>query len=176
VLVCTLRDAPEENIMDDKDTRRPRPAPEAASELDLIARAQRGEEAAFFALYELHKAQVYSICLRLLGAAEEAEGLTRNIFLWVFRKISVVRDEDEFSALLQEAAVHSALAVRRARALAHQLGPSQGNASEAKRDELAREEASQRRAESTSVSQRKKRLRPQLVELDARPRFWIRNS
>jgi hypothetical protein len=53
-----------EKVMDGKETCTQRPRPEPDSKSLLTARAQQGEEAAFFALYELHKARVYSICLR----------------------------------------------------------------------------------------------------------------
>jgi hypothetical protein len=84
-----------ETFMDGTETRTQRPRREPDSKSSLIARAQQGEEAAFFALYELHKTRVYSICLRTAGTAQAAERLTQNIFLGVFRTISVVRNERE---------------------------------------------------------------------------------
>ena len=36
-----------------------------ASIADLVARARRGEEAAFEALFESHKRRVYALCLRM---------------------------------------------------------------------------------------------------------------
>jgi DNA-directed RNA polymerase specialized sigma24 family protein len=163
-----------EKFMDGKETCTQRPRSEPDSKALLIARAQQGEEAAFFALYELHKARVYSICLRLAETAQAAERLTRNIFLQVFRKISAIRDDDKFSALLLEAAVRSAFTMRRA--LAPQPGFRADNVSEAKQGELLCDEASQRHAESSNVCQGKKRIRPRLLELDASPCFRIGNS
>ena len=67
------------------------PAPKAASEAQLIARAQRGEEEAFAGLFEAHKRRVYSLCLRMTSNTAEAEDLTQEAFLQLFRKISTFR-------------------------------------------------------------------------------------
>jgi RNA polymerase sigma-70 factor, ECF subfamily len=83
------------------------------SELQLISRAQRGDEKALFGLYELYKRRVYSLCLRISGAAEEAEELTREVFLRVFRGISAFTDEAEFAAALEELSIRLALSARR---------------------------------------------------------------
>jgi DNA-directed RNA polymerase specialized sigma24 family protein len=163
-----------EQVMNGKKTCTQPPRPEPDSKALLIARAQQGEEAAFFPLYELHKARVYSIRLRIAGTAQPAERLIRNIFLQVFRKLSATRDDDEFSALLLEAAVRSAFTMRRA--LAPQPASRADNVSEAKQGDLLCDEASQRHAESSNMCQGKKRIRPRLLELDASPCFRIGNS
>jgi RNA polymerase sigma-70 factor (ECF subfamily) len=74
---------------------------EASAEAGLIARAQRGEEAAFEALFEAHKRRVYFICLRMIHDAAEAEDLTQEVFIKVFRKISTFRGDAAFSTWLQ---------------------------------------------------------------------------
>ena len=85
------------------------PAPKAASEAQLIARAQRGEEEAFAALFEAHKRRVYSLCLRMTGNTAEAEDLTQEAFLQLFRKISTFRGESAFSTWLHRLAVNVVL-------------------------------------------------------------------
>jgi RNA polymerase sigma-70 factor (ECF subfamily) len=80
-----------------------------ASENDLIGRAQRGEEAAFAALYEAHKRRVYSLCLRMTGNTAEAEDLTQEAFLLVFRKISTFRRESAFFTWLHRLVVNAVL-------------------------------------------------------------------
>jgi RNA polymerase sigma-70 factor (ECF subfamily) len=85
------------------------PAPKAASEAQLIARAQRGEEEAFAALFEAHKRRVYSLCLRMTGNTAEAEDLTQEAFLQLFRKISTFRSESAFSTWLHRLAVNVVL-------------------------------------------------------------------
>ena len=84
-------------------------ATKAASETQLIALAQKGDEAAFAALFELHKRRVYSLCLRMTSNTAEAEDLTQEAFLQLFRKISTFRGEAAFSTWLHRLAVNVVL-------------------------------------------------------------------
>jgi RNA polymerase sigma-70 factor, ECF subfamily len=81
----------------------------AATETQLIARAQQGDEEAFAALFEAHKRRVYSLCLRMLGNPTEAEDLTQEAFLQLFRKIATFRGESAFSTWLHRLAVNVVL-------------------------------------------------------------------
>ncbi len=83
--------------------------PKAASETQLIARAQQGDEQAFSALFEAHKRRVYSLCLRMTGNTAEAEDLTQEAFLQLFRKISTFRGESAFSTWLHRLSVNVVL-------------------------------------------------------------------
>lgn len=87
------------------------------SESDLVARAQRGEEGAFAALFEAHKRRVYFLCLRMTGAPDEAEDLTQEAFLRAFRKISTFRGEAAFFTWLHRLAVNVVLMHLRKRRL-----------------------------------------------------------
>jgi len=84
-------------------------APKTTSETQLIARAQRGDEEAFAALFELHKRRVYSLCLRMTGDAAEAEDLAQEAFLQLFRKIATFRGESAFSTWLHRLVVNVVL-------------------------------------------------------------------
>jgi RNA polymerase sigma-70 factor (ECF subfamily) len=84
-------------------------ASKPALESQLIARAQRGEEEAFAALYGLHKRRVYSLCLRMTGDTAEAEDLTQEAFLQLFRKIATFRGESAFSTWLHRLVVNVVL-------------------------------------------------------------------
>jgi RNA polymerase sigma-70 factor, ECF subfamily len=84
-------------------------APAAATETQLIARAQQGNEEAFAALFEAHKRRVYSLCLRMLGNPTEAEDLTQEAFLQLFRKIATFRGESAFSTWLHRLSVNVVL-------------------------------------------------------------------
>ena len=85
------------------------PASKVASETQLITRAQQGDEEAFSALFESHKRRVYSLCLRMTGNTAEAEDLTQEAFLQLFRKISTFRGESAFSTWLHRLAVNVVL-------------------------------------------------------------------
>jgi RNA polymerase sigma-70 factor (ECF subfamily) len=81
----------------------------AASSVELIARAQRGEEKAFEALFHQHKKHVYCLCLRVLGNPAEAEELTQDAFLQLFRKIHTFRGQSAFSTWLHRLTLNLAL-------------------------------------------------------------------
>ena len=84
-------------------------APVAAQVTDLVSRAQRGNEAAFAALYEAHKRTVYSLCLRMTRSPADAQDLTQDAFLQVFRKIATFRGESAFSTWLHRLVVNLVL-------------------------------------------------------------------
>ena len=84
-------------------------ASKAASDAELIARAQRGDEEAFGALFEVHKRRVYSLCLRMTGDTAEAEDLAQEAFLQLFRKIATFRGESAFSTWLHRLVVNVVL-------------------------------------------------------------------
>jgi RNA polymerase sigma-70 factor (ECF subfamily) len=74
--------------------------PDAASLRDAIHLAQQGDAAAFETIYQLHSRRVYSLCLRMIGDPVEAEDLTQEAFLQLFRKIHTFRGESAFSSWL----------------------------------------------------------------------------
>jgi len=79
------------------------------SETEAIERARQGDANAFEALYDLHKRRVYSLCLRMTANAAEAEDLTQEAFLQLFRKIGTFRGESAFSTWLHRMAVNVVL-------------------------------------------------------------------
>jgi len=83
--------------------------PASFSDAELIARAQRGEESAFEALYHAHKRRVYHLCFRMIGNTAEAEELTQEAFLRVFRKIHMFRGDSAFSTWLHRLSVNVVL-------------------------------------------------------------------
>ena len=86
-----------------------RPAKVESSEEEAIARAQRGDTAAFEFLYKTHCGHVYSVCLRMIRNPAEAEDLTQQTFLQVFRKIGTFRGDSGFSTWLHRVAVNIVL-------------------------------------------------------------------
>ena len=85
----------------------------AADELILVQRAQRGDEEAFAALFQLHRRRVYSVCLSMTRDAPEAEDLTQEAFLRVFHKVRTFRGDSAFSTWLYRLAVNTVLMQRR---------------------------------------------------------------
>jgi RNA polymerase sigma-70 factor, ECF subfamily len=86
-----------------------RPEQNAPGNAELVARAQRGEEQAFESLFHQHKQRVYSLCLRMIGNTADAEELTQEAFLQVFRKIHTFRGESAFSTWLHRLSVNIVL-------------------------------------------------------------------
>jgi RNA polymerase sigma-70 factor (ECF subfamily) len=79
------------------------------SEAEAIERAKSGDAEAFEVLYNLHKRRVYSLCLRMTTNTAEAEDLTQEAFLQLFRKIGTFRGESAFSTWLHRMAVNVVL-------------------------------------------------------------------
>jgi RNA polymerase sigma-70 factor (ECF subfamily) len=78
-------------------------------EADALRLAQQGDAAAFERIYQLHNRRVYSLCLRMVGNTAEAEDLTQEAFLQLFRKIATFRGESAFSTWLHRLAVNVVL-------------------------------------------------------------------
>jgi RNA polymerase sigma-70 factor (ECF subfamily) len=78
-------------------------------EAESIRLAQQGDAAAFERLYQMHSRRVYSLCLRMVGNTAEAEDLTQEAFLQLFRKISTFRGESAFSTWLHRLSVNVVL-------------------------------------------------------------------
>ncbi|MGA3087794.1 MAG: sigma-70 family RNA polymerase sigma factor [Terriglobales bacterium] len=79
------------------------------SEALLIQLAQRGDEQAFATLYQLHKKRVYSVCLQMTRNVTDAEDLTQEAFLQVFRSVNSFRGDSAFSTWLYRIAVNTVL-------------------------------------------------------------------
>ncbi|HEV2388826.1 MAG TPA: sigma-70 family RNA polymerase sigma factor [Candidatus Acidoferrales bacterium] len=79
------------------------------SEAEAIRLAQHGDAGAFEHLYRLHGRRVYSLCLRMVSNAAEAEDLAQEAFLQLFRKIQTFRGESAFSTWLHRLTVNVVL-------------------------------------------------------------------
>jgi RNA polymerase sigma-70 factor (ECF subfamily) len=53
----------------------------------LVERCLKGDEVAWESLVRLHTRRVYAICYRFTGRTEEAQDLTQEVFLRVFRNL-----------------------------------------------------------------------------------------
>jgi len=89
----------------------------STTDLELVRRAQRGDSEAFAALFHAHKAKIYSICLRMTNNTAQAEDLTQDAFLQVFRKLSTFRGNSALSTWLYRIAVNTVLMHFRKKAL-----------------------------------------------------------
>lgn len=90
-------------------TTEAKPRARCDSDTQLVERAQRGDCDAFAALFQKHKARVYSVCLRMTNNTAEAEDLTQDAFLQVFRKLSTFHGDSALSTWLYRIAVNTVL-------------------------------------------------------------------
>jgi RNA polymerase sigma-70 factor (ECF subfamily) len=81
------------------------PVPEA----ELLSRAQTGDHLAFAQIYNLYKKRIYSLCLRMVGNAAEAEDLTQEAFLQLHRKIATFRGDSAFFTWLHRLTINVVL-------------------------------------------------------------------
>src|SRR6201987_1672497 len=87
------------------------------SDLQLVKRAQEGDAEAFASLFHAHKARIHSVCLRMTNNTAEAEDLTQDAFLQVFRKLATFRGDSALSTWLYRIAVNTVLMHFRKKAL-----------------------------------------------------------
>jgi RNA polymerase sigma-70 factor, ECF subfamily len=68
-----------------------------------------GDEQALDEIFRLHHRRVYALCLRMTGNATEAEDLTQEVFIQVFRKWGSFRGESAFTTWLHRLTVNQVL-------------------------------------------------------------------
>jgi RNA polymerase sigma-70 factor (ECF subfamily) len=76
---------------------------------EVVKRAEEGDADAFAALFHTHRARIYSLCLRMTNNAAEAEDLTQDVFLQVFRKLPIFRGDSALSTWLHRVAINTVL-------------------------------------------------------------------
>lgn len=81
----------------------------SAKDLQLTQMAAKGDMAAFEEIYQRHHRRVYSICLRMLQNAHEAEDLTQDVFIQLYRKIGSFRGDSAFTTWLHRMTVNQVL-------------------------------------------------------------------
>jgi RNA polymerase sigma-70 factor (ECF subfamily) len=100
------------------DTVAPVPVstPEAArhfdgntADIDLCRLAADGDLAAFEIIYQRYHRRTYSLCLRMTSSQTEAEDLTQEVFIQLFRKIGSFRGDSAFSTWLHRMTVNQVL-------------------------------------------------------------------
>lgn len=79
------------------------------TDYDLAQAASRGDMAAFEEIYQRHHRRVYSICLRMLQNTFEAEDLTQDVFIQLYRKIGSFRGDSAFTTWLHRMTVNQVL-------------------------------------------------------------------
>lgn len=80
-----------------------------ASDLELAQMAAVGNIQAFERLYQRYHRRTFGLCLRMCSNQTEAEDLTQEVFVQVFRKVGSFRGESAFSTWLHRLTVNQVL-------------------------------------------------------------------
>ena len=82
----------------------------STSDDDLLPRCRRGDEVAWHELVSDHTRRVFGLAYRFTGRVDEAEDLTQEIFLKVYRTLDRYREsEGPFTGWLMTVARHHAI-------------------------------------------------------------------
>ncbi len=82
---------------------------EDASDYELAQAASKGDIFSFEEIYNRHHRRVYAICLRMLQNTAEAEDLTQDVFIQLYRKIGSFRGDSAFTTWLHRLTVNQVL-------------------------------------------------------------------
>ena len=75
----------------------------------IVQLAAAGDIGAFEELYRMHNRRVYSLCLRMTRNASDAEDLTQDVFVQLYRKLKTFRGEALFTTWLHKLTVNEVL-------------------------------------------------------------------
>jgi RNA polymerase sigma-70 factor (ECF subfamily) len=82
---------------------------EDATDFELAQSASKGDIFSFEEIYNRHHRRVYAICLRMLQNTAEAEDLTQDVFIQLYRKIGSFRGDSAFTTWLHRLTVNQVL-------------------------------------------------------------------
>ena len=91
-----------------------------------IPRLSDEDREAFHALYQAHHRRIYSICLRMTQSVSDAEDLTQEIFIHLFRKLETFRGDAAFTTWLHRLTVNHVLMHFRKRSVRSELVTEDG--------------------------------------------------
>ena len=97
-----------------------------AKDFELTKVAGDGNMAAFEEIYKRHHRRVYSICLRMLQNTSEAEDLTQDVFIQLYRKIGSFRGDSAFTTWLHRMTVNQVLMHFRKRTVKYEKTTEEG--------------------------------------------------
>jgi len=97
-----------------------------SSDFQLAQAAANGDMASFEELYQRHNRRVYSLCLRMLQSAHEAEDLTQEVFIQLYRKIGSFRGDSAFTTWLHRMTVNQVLMHFRKRSVKNEKTTEEG--------------------------------------------------
>jgi RNA polymerase sigma-70 factor, ECF subfamily len=100
------------------------------TDISLAQAAGWGDKMAFEELYNRHHRRVYSLCLRMLQNPVEAEDLTQEVFIQLYRKIGSFRGDSAFTTWLHRMTVNQVLMHFRKRSVKFEKTTEEGDTPE----------------------------------------------
>jgi len=76
---------------------------------DLLARAKRGDRAAFGALVRVHQRRVHATALHIMGSHAEADDVTQDVFIRAFRALASFDGRSDLFTWLYRITVNTSL-------------------------------------------------------------------
>jgi RNA polymerase sigma-70 factor (ECF subfamily) len=80
---------------------------------ELISRAAGGDPAAFQLLVEQHRAMVYRVAYQFAGNHHDAEDITQDVFIKVYRSLPRFRQDSQFTSWIYRIAMNACIDHRR---------------------------------------------------------------
>jgi RNA polymerase sigma-70 factor (ECF subfamily) len=125
---------------------------EHVQEPALVARAKKGDMAAFETLVEMHRAAIYALCCRMTGVPQAADDLAQETFVKAYFSLAGFDERLPLFPWLRRIAVNSSLNHLKSRKREEPLGelngrvltPAFASSSPTPHDELQRNEARER--------------------------------
>jgi RNA polymerase sigma-70 factor (ECF subfamily) len=84
-----------------------------SADSDLIARAARGDPAAFQALVERHRSMVYRVAYQFAGNHYDAEDIAQEVFIKVYRSLDRFRQDAQLSSWMYRIVMNACIDHRR---------------------------------------------------------------
>jgi RNA polymerase sigma-70 factor (ECF subfamily) len=100
------------------------------TDFSLAQAAGWGDMTAFEEIYNRHHRRVYSLCLRMLQNPVEAEDLTQEVFIQLYRKIGSFRGDSAFTTWLHRMTVNQVLMHFRKRSVKFEKTTEEGDTPE----------------------------------------------
>ena len=116
---------------------------QTSSELEIVRIAQTGDIEALTWLYDKYRRRIFNLCLRMIRDRADAEDLTQDVFVQLFRKIGTFREQSAFSTWLHRLAVNMVLMeIRSRKSQRYSMIPLEGNTEddETLHEQLGRED------------------------------------
>jgi RNA polymerase sigma-70 factor (ECF subfamily) len=85
------------------------------SQIDLITRAQEGDELAFEALYRRFARTVYTVAHHMLGNHHDADEVLQEAFIRIFKNLSRLRSPQAFTSWVYQITVNLCMDFRKVR-------------------------------------------------------------